>query len=89
MEMYNAVNSMKRKCSVCIHVVGQNRFYGEGPVNTGKQVFKLIEILNSLIILLLLLLLLILLLFKLQMGFYPVAVYYNKTQHTNNTHHTK
>jgi hypothetical protein len=27
-------------------------------------------------------------LFKLQMGFYPVAVYYNKTQHTNNTHHT-
>jgi hypothetical protein len=22
------------------------------------------------------------------MGFYPVAVYYNKTQHTNNTHHT-
>jgi hypothetical protein len=24
-------------------------------------------------------------LFKLQMGFYPVAVYYNKTQHTNNT----
>jgi hypothetical protein len=23
------------------------------------------------------------------MGFYPVAVYYNKTQHTNNTHHTK
>jgi hypothetical protein len=23
-------------------------------------------------------------LFKLQMGFYPVAVYYNKTQHTNN-----
>jgi hypothetical protein len=20
------------------------------------------------------------------MGFYPVAVYYNKTQHTNNTH---
>jgi hypothetical protein len=32
--------------------------------------------------------LLLLLLFKLQMGFYPVAVYYNKTQHTNNTHHT-
>jgi hypothetical protein len=28
-------------------------------------------------------------LFKLQMGFYPLAVYYNKTQHTNNTHHTK
>jgi hypothetical protein len=28
-------------------------------------------------------------LFKLQMGFYPVAVYYNRTQHTNNTHHTK
>jgi hypothetical protein len=27
-------------------------------------------------------------LFKLQMGFYPVAVYYNKTQHTNNTHHS-
>jgi hypothetical protein len=27
-------------------------------------------------------------LFKLQMGFYPVAVYYNKTQHTINTHHT-
>jgi hypothetical protein len=26
-------------------------------------------------------------LFKLQMGFYPVAVYYNKTQHTNNTHY--
>jgi hypothetical protein len=26
--------------------------------------------------------------FKLQMGFYPLAVYYNKTQHTNNTHHT-
>jgi hypothetical protein len=26
-------------------------------------------------------------LFKLQMGFYPVAVYYNKTKHTNNTHH--
>jgi hypothetical protein len=26
-------------------------------------------------------------LFKLQMCFYPVAVYYNKTQHTNNTHH--
>jgi hypothetical protein len=22
------------------------------------------------------------------MGFYPVAVYYNKTQHTNNIHHT-
>jgi hypothetical protein len=22
------------------------------------------------------------------MGFYPVAVYYNKIQHTNNTHHT-
>jgi hypothetical protein len=22
------------------------------------------------------------------MGFYPVAVYYNRTQHTNNTHHT-
>jgi hypothetical protein len=22
------------------------------------------------------------------MGFYPVAVYYNNTQHTNNTHHT-
>jgi hypothetical protein len=22
------------------------------------------------------------------MGFYPVAVYYNKTQHINNTHHT-
>jgi hypothetical protein len=22
------------------------------------------------------------------MCFYPVAVYYNKTQHTNNTHHT-
>jgi hypothetical protein len=28
-------------------------------------------------------------LFKLQMGFYPVGVNYNKTQHTNNTHHTK
>jgi hypothetical protein len=28
-------------------------------------------------------------LFKLQMGFYPVSVYYNKTQHTNNTQHTK
>jgi hypothetical protein len=27
-------------------------------------------------------------LFKLQMGFYPVAVYYNKTQHTNNTPHS-
>jgi hypothetical protein len=27
-------------------------------------------------------------LFKLQMGFYPVAVYYNKTQHTTNTYHT-
>jgi hypothetical protein len=27
-------------------------------------------------------------LFKLQMGFYPVAVYNNKTQHTNNKHHT-
>jgi hypothetical protein len=26
--------------------------------------------------------------FNLQMGFYPVAVFYNKTQHTNNTHHT-
>jgi hypothetical protein len=26
-------------------------------------------------------------LFKLQMGFYRVAVYYNKTQHTNNTPH--
>jgi hypothetical protein len=23
------------------------------------------------------------------MGFYPVAVYYNKTQHTNNTHHNE
>jgi hypothetical protein len=23
------------------------------------------------------------------MGFYPVAVYYNKTQHTNNTPHSK
>jgi hypothetical protein len=22
------------------------------------------------------------------MGFHPVAVFYNKTQHTNNTHHT-
>jgi hypothetical protein len=30
-------------------------------------------------------------LFKLQMGFYPVAVYYNKTQHTSHkiTHHTQ
>jgi hypothetical protein len=27
-------------------------------------------------------------LFKLQMGFYSVAMYYNKTQHKNNTHHT-
>jgi hypothetical protein len=27
-------------------------------------------------------------LFKLQMGFYPVAVYYSKTQHTNNTPHS-
>jgi hypothetical protein len=31
---------------------------------------------------------LLLLLFKLQMGFYPVAVYYNKTQHTHNTPHS-
>jgi hypothetical protein len=23
------------------------------------------------------------------MGFYPVAVYYNKKQHKNNTHHTQ
>jgi hypothetical protein len=32
-------------------------------------------------------------LFKLQMGFYPVAVYYNKTQHTTHitqiTHHSQ
>jgi hypothetical protein len=28
-------------------------------------------------------------LFKLQMDFYPVAVYHNTTQHTNKTHHTK
>jgi hypothetical protein len=35
------------------------------------------------------LIIIIIYLFKLQMDFYPVAVYYNKTQHTNNTHHTK
>jgi hypothetical protein len=23
------------------------------------------------------------------MGIYPLAVYYNKTQHANNTHHTQ
>jgi hypothetical protein len=31
----------------------------------------------------------LLLLFKLQMRFYPVAVYNNKTQHTNNTPQSK
>jgi hypothetical protein len=74
-----------------------NSCFLRGPAKSKRRAYPELNveqpniwtILSKLVAVRRIIIIIIIIFFKLQMGFYPVAVYYNTTQNTNNTHHRK